>query len=503
MLTLDFPPGVTTLLSRSKKIRNWRDANLIRWENGTTVKPVGGWEQVPYATPFASRVRAMHRWTSNQGIVYTAYLCEQHCYVDSGGVLTDITPAGGMAPLTGDAAGYGELSFNLSSYGTTRPGLSTMQKFSPAFSINNWGEYLLVMTSYDGRLLQWKPPPAVAGPLVAVPTAPVGNRQFVVTPEHHCMLFQMGGAFAKFGWCDEEDLEDWNFADLANKAGFLTVDPYSPIVAVQLTSAGIVAFTPAMSHVIEYIGLPYIYRSRPVGKVPIPISAASVSSVPEGVIWISVEGFWMYNGSSVDILPCPFWDVIVASMDFNRTVREASIISLQNRGEIWWFWVDIAQGTRNSRYAVYDFRSKIWLPGYLSRTCGLSYANDRNPIMSDGVKVWKHETGLQYPEALFMPYLESQTLNSEDGARQTTLKKILPDIRGDRTALAFSVVKNNKRTNYGAQTTSPRRGVNEHGWVDIRETAQDLRLRIEMINNNDWSTVGPIIFDFATRGVQK
>jgi hypothetical protein len=123
--------------------------------------------------------------------------------------------------------------------------------------------------------------------------------------------------------------------------------------------------------------------------------------------------------------------------------------------------------------------------------------------MSDGTKIWKHEVGLQYPEALFMPYLESQTLNSENGARMTTLNKILPDIRGDKTAIAFSLVKNNDRTTYSGQTTSPRRGVNEHGWVDMRETAQDLRLRIEMINNRDWSTVGPIIFDFKTRGKTK
>jgi hypothetical protein len=502
MISLDFPPGVTTLLSRSKQIRNWRDANLVRWDNGTTLRPIGGWEQVNYSTAFASRVRAMHRWVTQTGIVYTAYLCEQHCYIDSGGNLTDITPAGGMAALTGDTAGYGELAYNLSTYGTVRPGLSTMQKFSPVWTVNNWGEDLLVMTSYDGRLLRWKPS-TPGTPLVAVPTAPVGNRQFVITPEHHCMLFQMGAVFAKFGWCDEEDLEDWNFADPVNKAGFLTVDPYSPIVAVQLTSAGIVIFTPAMSHIIEYIGLPFIYRIRPIGKVPIPISAASVSSVPDGVVWISVEGFWIFNGSSVNILPCPFWDVISASMDFSRTVREAAIVSLQNRGEIWWFWVDIDYGTRNSRYAAYDFRSNIWLPGFMSRTCGFSYANERNPVMSDGTKIWKHEVGLQYPEALFMPYLESQTLNSGNGAWMTTLNKILPDIRGDKTAIAFSLVKSNDRTTYSSQTISPRRGVNEHGWVDMRETAQDLRLRIEMINNRDWSTVGPIIFDFKTRGKKK
>lgn len=30
MPEVDFPAGVTTLLSRAKKIQNWRDANLVR-----------------------------------------------------------------------------------------------------------------------------------------------------------------------------------------------------------------------------------------------------------------------------------------------------------------------------------------------------------------------------------------------------------------------------------------------------------------------------------------
>jgi thiamine biosynthesis protein ThiC len=45
--------------------------------------------------------------------------------------------------------------------------------------------------------------------------------------------------------------------------------------------------------------------------------------------------------------------------------------------------------------------------------------------------------------------------------------------------------------------------VNGHGWVDIRETARDMRLRIDMIKNSDWSTIGPIILDIKPRGKKK
>jgi hypothetical protein len=355
------------------------------------------------------------------------------------------------------------------------------------------------MWSYEGHLYKWSPT-TPGTKLTAVTGAPVANRQFLITPERHVMLFGMAGAFGDIGWCSQEDITDWNFASTTNTAGSYTVDPLSPIVAARLSSAGILAFTPAMTHVLDYIGLPYVYRIRPVGKVPIPMSAASTASIPEGIIWISVEGFWLWNGNTADIIPCPLWDSISARMDFGRTIREASVVSIASRGEIWWFWVDINLGLQTSRYVALDYRSKIWMPGFLSRTCGITYGNDRNPLMSDGFRVWKHEVGFTYPEALFMPYLESHTLNVMGGEKWTTITKILPDIMGDKTALAFSLMKNNDRAVYSKQTQSPQRTVNIHGWVDLRETARDLRLRIDMVKNINWSTLGPIIFDMKPRG---
>jgi len=474
----------------------------MRWDDGNTLRPVNGWEQIPYPTPFASRCRAMHKWLSNTNILYTAYLCEQHVYVDTGGTLSDVTPVGGMPPLAGIEAGYGELDYGEDLYGTPRTGISTLVKFSPAWSINNWGEDLLVMTSYDGRLLIWSPSTPLTK-LVAVTGAPINNRQFVVTAEHHCMLFGMGGNFADFGWCSSEDIEDWDFSDPLNTAGMFTVDPYSPIVAAHSSSVGITVHTPAMTHIVEYLGLPYVYRYRPVGKAPIPISAASISSIPEGIIWISVEGFWLFNGTAVETIPCPIWDVIAKNMDFERTVRESHSVNMLAKGEIWWFWVDETLGTEVARYAAIDYRSKVWMSGYLKRTCGVTFGNDRYPVLSDGWKVWKHEVGYIYPEAIFQPYLESQTINVLAGERWNTISKILPDIAGDKTALAFCLKTNNDRSEYAQERTTPHRTVNGHGWVDIRETARDVRLRIDMVGSTDWSTIGPIIFDIKPRGRKK
>ena len=504
MEPIEIPPGVTTLLSRAKRTSNWRETNLVRWENGTTLSPVGGWSEIDYGpTPFASRCRKIHRWMTLNGLMYTAYLCEGHVYVDeSDGVLRDITPVGGMNVDLVYTAGYGEKEYGAYTYGTARPGESNFPPISQAYSLSNWGEDLLAMTSQDGRLLRWKPStPATL--LEAVPNFPAPARQFVVTNERHCMAFGINGNFGDFGWCDEADLEDWTFADPLNKAGMFTVEPLSPIVAAQLSDVGITVHTPIMTHIVQYIGVPYIYRIKPIGRVPIPISAQSTAAIPLGIIWVSIEGFWLYNGVNIDVVFCSVWDTVLERANMGVNVKECSCVTLLNRGEFWWFWVDKNLGSRNSRYIALDYRAKIWMTGYLNRDCGYVYGNERVPIMSDGAKAYQHEVGLSYPGAIQLPFMETHVLNADGGAIHVTLNKLMAEVSGDNSPLRFSVAKSTKRADYTEEKYTPKRRVNEHGYVDIRETGRDLRLRIDVVEESkDWGSIGPFLMDLKARGAR-
>ena len=80
-----------------------------------------------------------------------------------------------------------------------------------------------------------------------------------------------------------------------------------------------------------------------------------------------------------------------------------------------------------------------------------------------------------------MPFVESHTLNISDGENFSTVAKILPEVSGDKTAIAFSLAMINDRTKPDTEKYSVKRKINGHGWVDIRETARDARLRIDMV----------------------
>ena len=103
---LEIPPGVVSNPTKQMRSSNWAEVNLMRWVEGQ-LTPVGG--QAAYTYGFASRCKLIHGWYDLSDVYHIAYLCEANLYVDTGGVLVDITPGGGITPpqpLT--EGGYGD-----------------------------------------------------------------------------------------------------------------------------------------------------------------------------------------------------------------------------------------------------------------------------------------------------------------------------------------------------------------------------------------------------------
>ena len=496
MIPIDIQPGVTNRESKARHTTNWREAHLIRWE-GDTVIPFGGWELTTLG-PFASPIRQMHRWMTNAGMMITAYLCEQHLYVDMGENVVDITPVDGIAAPSENNGGYGDKKYNAGAYGTPRPGESRLRNYTPTYTLDNWGDQLRAMTSTDGRLLKWDPA-TPATKATAVVGAPISNRMFVITPERHIMLFGYSGKVDAFCWSDQEDDTNWAFLDITSKAGYFDLEPSAPIVTVKQFFGGIIMFTTGTAYIIKYSGMPYIYGYYEIGKVPVPVSPLSLAETPDGVMWPSTEGFWMFTGSTILPVECSIWDWIKRNIDFSNSFFQAYTINMFNRSELWWSFVGNEDEERiNSRIAVFDYRSKWWSMARMGRSCGYTYGSDPYPICSDGTKVYKHGLLYSYPGSE-MPWIETFNMNLNDGETLVTLNEIQPEIVGDRDILQFSLYKQYDRTRQDTEKKTPDRKVFADGRVQFRETAKDFRMRIQVVGPGYW-TLGPMLVDVKQRG---
>lgn len=500
MTPLELPPGVVTTPTKASNSASWTDAQLIRWNNGK-LGPIGGWEQLSYGLSFASRCRAIHEWFGNDGTRYTAYLCEAHCYVDIAGVLSDISPTVPLVePYSGDIfeGGYGDYLYGFGTYGTPRPDVVRPKEITPCYKMGNWGEQLIVMTSPDGRLLFWDP----STPLVvldAVLNAPLNNRTFEITPERFIMLFGMAGDFRAFGWCDQEDYTNWDFASISSKAGKYEVEPSSPIIDAVNTRDGVLFHTATKTFMARFVGLPYIYSYEEIADVTTPMSAASIASTVIGTVWFTENGFWQYNGATVAPIESPVINYIFDNIDLIYARYEATMVNVASFSELWLFYPSL--GSRyNDRYIIYNYREGWWSVGKMSRSCGFSSSYTTYPIMSDGVKVFFHESANRYPGVSELPFAETHVLNIASGAGMMTMQQLLPDLTGNIDDLRFNFYYKNERSR-NAEKISPLKAVRDNGYVDIRITGRDMRMRIQTINEEmfPW-TMGQTLIDVTARG---
>jgi hypothetical protein len=469
--------------------------------------PIAGWEPFGYAAT-SSSVRAVHRWVDNSGNAWVAYLCDDNIYVEVDGALVSINPTVPLAAPSASfaAGGYGDNVFNYGDFGTARPDVLGRKRNGGAFTLDNWGENLIIMSSYDGRLLEWVPNLTPA-PAATVLNSPSGNT-FLVTPERHIIVFGSGDDAVQ--WCDKEDNTNWDFADVASEAGSLPVEPRAPIfAAAKINDIGNVFFTSRFVYLTSYLGLPYIYNFDEKGEGTIPVSPQAIATIDNGAIWFGESGVWKFNGVSIEPIPCDIWDWITDRIGWDEARNYACTIHLPSKSEVW-FSFPAPNGTTNSYTAIYNYRSGWWSMARIGRTAGFASDATTAPIMALDTKVYQHESGALYPDSE-LPWAETFNLNAYTGYYSPiangevfgTFRQMLPEIKGDAAGVRFSLACASERAPNN-DVYSPQRRVQPNGKVDFMVTARDFRLRVSSVVSpvQNWR-FGTTLVDIVPRGKQK
>lgn len=473
----------------------------MRWVGGK-MAPIGGWAKLDYPA-FASPLRYMHRWTTSAGANIVGFLCERHIYVDLGdGVLRDVSPTPALEPPSNSVAGgYGDYQYGYSTYGTPRPNRPDIEVIPEVFHMDNWGENLLAMTSADGRLLMWNPNnPTV--PFAAVTNAPLNNRTFIVTPQRFVMLFGVDNDFNRFQWCDEEDITDWTIGSTTTKGGDYTIQPAGHIVSVVLSGSDILVFMSNNDgYVVSYIGLPFIWSCEQFQSEAVPMSPRALANTPAGAVWASSDGLWQLSGMSAVAVECPVWSWVDKHMDERVARFTADFVIFSSYSELYFFFPSKGSNV-NDRYIVWNYRENWWATGKMVRSCGVKSTYTGYPLLSDGISVYRHEFGPSYsllPEEE-VPWATTHVMNVAGGAMLSTVGRMIPDIEGDFSKLAFSMDYNISRVGSEDSRNSGDLHIVD-GIVGFRDTGRDFRLTIKQTDAkyNDW-TMGDTLLEVIPRG---
>ena len=528
---IQIPPGVVSMATKKMQSSNWAEVNFMRWREGQLM-PMGGQSQFTNVVGgvekyvFASRCKMIHGWYGLDGTYHIAYLCEANLYVDTGGTLAEITPTGGIVAPSGLVGGFGDGLYDTDDYGTPRsiPGSVAVTKVPDAYSLDNFGSILYAMTSSDSRLLMWDP--AVGGLAVVQPpasgsTVPHG-RCFVITPERFVMIFGStqdgttggGGSSRRFAWCDQENPGAWDYSNVTSQAGFLDIEPASPIICALATRVGVIFWTGKKVYTARFLGLPYVYNSTELADGTTPWSPQSMTTTSALTIWFSEQGMFTYDGTSIAPVPCLVRPWIDDDID-PIAVRELSFAAhLGEFSEWWWFFPEL-NSPFNTKAMVYNYKEGWFTQCRLSRSAGITSSYTSHPIFADDFVAFQHEVGATYANAnmpVQLPFAETFDLNLLGGSRLITVKQMIPDVEAldapndASTAnaignLRYSIFYRNSRSLGSPELQSPLQPVRSDGYVDFRQTGRDIRLRIDMASPVIQPfTLGAHLIDAVPRG---
>lgn len=475
LIPLNIPKGQyrngTDYMSQGR----WRDINLVRWHEDA-LRPIGGWRQRG-TIDLNGVVRSMLAWEENDGTRQIAAGTHNSLYaINANGTATDITPSGltaGRVSATINSA-FGGGFYGNEEYGIPRSDTETIQT-ATTWSLENWGEYLLAMSSDDGKLYEWQLDTATDAAIIS--NAPTDCTGMMVTEERFAVCFGAGGDPRKIQWSDQEDNTTWTAA-ATNQAGDINIQTNGKILAGLRTRGQSLILTDQDAHSMTYQGPPFVYGFERVGTSCGVISAKAAASVDNGVFWMGRRGFFAYAGGRVQDVPCEVADYVFSDMNNDqRSKISCTVNSAWN--EIWWFYPS-ANSTECDRYVSYDFAENIWMTGEMDRTAGVDRGVFRFPMFigSDGT-LYEHEIGYNYDNAT--PYAETGPIAIGVGESIMNVVELIPDekTQGDVSAkFKTRYYPNAEEREHGPFTMS--------NPTSVRFQGRQVRMRVEGAEDTDW-----------------
>ena len=331
------------------------------------------------------------------------------------------------------------------------------------------------------------------------PAVPTNNRGVIVTPERFAVCFGCDGESRRVGWSGQEDYTEWNFSSATTTAGFLDLDTQSKIVMAAPVREGTLIFTEEEVWLMKYVGLPYIYGCERIGFGCGLIAPKAFATFSGRCIWMSTNGFWIFDGGYVKPLPSDVGEYVLQDMD--PAARQLYTHGSENGtfNEVW-FWYPSTGNSIPDQYVCYNYMEGWWALGAMTRTAASPSGIYPYPIASDGDNyLYYHENGWTAAGAPLIGYRYAETgsLNLANGETLMTVKQAITDSGYGyaSTELTFYA----STTPEAAETTAGPYTPRTSGYTDIRVTGREVRYRVEATEDAPWS-VGDIRLDLTPRG---
>ena len=490
LIPLDIPAGFYRNGTDLEQAGRWRDGSLVRWRDNS-LRPIGGWQE--RKTSFCTNVvRGMHTWQANNGTSWVAGASYNEIKAMLGsGTVYDITPTDFVAGRESAEieTGYGYGFYGDGFYGTPRQDLGNYSE-ATTISLDNFGEYLVICSTEDGRLLEWDL--NTSNNAAPITNAPTNNLGLIVTEERFIFALGAGGNPRKVAWCDFEDNTIWSPAS-TNQAGDIELQTSGQIMQAVRTRGQTLIITDTTAHSAVYTGPPFIYQFNRVGTACGAVSRKSAVDTDAGAFWMGQRAFFRFDGNTVQELKCDVHDYVFGDMNVSQQSKIWSFANGQF-SEVWWFYCS-SGSNEIDRYIAYDYNEGHWLIGEMDRTAGVPRGVFKYPFLAGhnaDTDIYEHEVGLNVDSASV--FAETGPIYMGNGDQVGRVTDVVPDekTQGD-VNLTFKTrfYPNADETSHGPFTPS--------NPTSVRFTGRQMRMRVEGAKLADWR-VGNMRIDVKAGG---
>ncbi|HEY1806008.1 MAG TPA: hypothetical protein VGG45_16160 [Terracidiphilus sp.] len=271
------------------------------------------------------------------------------------------------------AGGYGQGPYGQGPYGVGYQGTVTLPLRQ--WFLDNFGQDLI--GNYTGSpLYVWQPP---IGSPVAVPLDAINfpgaqsppeevNVSFVSAPQQMVIALGVDDVVNNqfdpllLRWCDSQDFTDW-YPKSTNQAGSYRVPSGSRLVGGISSPNFNVIWTDIEMWLMTYLGgtglseLVWGFNKIAVG---VDLVAARGAGVYRNLVyWISSNGFFTFDGNSIQMIPCPVWDKLWRNLNRLQIDKTNCQVNSWFQEISWAFPSASGSGEVDARI-TYNIRENSW-----------------------------------------------------------------------------------------------------------------------------------------------
>lgn len=344
-----------------------------------------------------------------------------------------LLPSGGASSI-GQPGLYGEGAYGAGAYG-----VGSSSTFVPArlWAFGYWGTDV-VATYTSGPVYVWISESGLnQNPAMVISQAPMNVNAGIFTAMPQQQVVALGASDGSSSdtdqmlvrWSDIADYTDWT-ASAINQAGSFRIPRGARIVGgLQGPQSGLV-WTDVGLWLMQYIGFPLVYGFNEIGQGCGLIWQNAKGVLAGKVYWMSFNGFFVYDGNSVQVLPCSVWDKVFQNLN---TPQQAKVIACPNSffNEISWCFPSATGSGENDSRVTYNANDGSWTfdpPGAIVRTAWLDQSSLLNPLGVDGAGlIQQHESGNDADGVAMVAYAQTGFFKIAEGLEYTFIERLIPD----------------------------------------------------------------------------